>query len=124
VEPHADLLSAARYIMNQSSMQVELHHVRGHQDSTIHRPFTCDASLNIEVDLLAKGKLTLYMQGPRNFHIPWSQGTCYMNTQRVEKNFTTNIHNYINSQQISEYWRQCQNLTKGIWNTINWESIG
>jgi len=62
--------------------------------------------LNIEADLLAKEKLALYTQGPLQFHIPWSQGVCYMNTQRVEKNFNNNIRDYINGQWTSDYWRQ------------------
>jgi len=48
VEAHADLLSAT------NNLSIKLHHVKGHQDSKCFGPFTRDASLNIEANLLAK----------------------------------------------------------------------
>jgi len=57
---------------------VEFHHVKGHQDLSNFGPFTHDATLNIEADVLTQTKLTGYMPGLAIFHIPWSQGVCYI----------------------------------------------
>jgi len=90
-EAHADLLSAMRQLVHCSNLSVKLHHVKGHQDSKCFGPFTRDASLNIEADLLAKTKLESYQSGPSTFHIPWSQGVCYLGTKQVEKEFAKEI---------------------------------
>jgi len=42
------LLSAARYLMKHCGVQVDLHHVKGHQDTRTCGPFTRDATLKIE----------------------------------------------------------------------------
>jgi len=90
-EPHADLLSATHTLINNSTVKVELDHVKGHQDTNQLGPFTRDTSLNIEADLLAKTKLASYTSAPTYFHIPWSQGVCYIGTNRVEKDFGKQI---------------------------------
>jgi len=83
-DPHADLMSTTRTLLKISAVQVELVHVKGHQDKNILGPFTRDVMLNIEADQLACIKLTSYTTGPQQFHIPWSQGVCYTGAQRVE----------------------------------------
>ncbi len=83
-EPHADLMSTTQMLIMLSAIQVELVHVKGHQDTKTMGPFTRDAMLNIEADQLACTKLTSYTTGPTRFHIPWSQGVCYTGSQQVE----------------------------------------
>jgi len=100
VEAHADLLSAMRHLVHHSNLSVKLHHVKGHQDSKCFGPFTRDASLNIEADLLAKTKL----ESPSTFYIPWSQGVCYLGMKRVEKAFAKEIRDHINGQRTIDYW--------------------
>jgi len=86
-KPHANFISAARHLMLHGSMiKTNIIHVKGHQDTHQFGPFTRDATLNIEVDQLAKAKLEAYWPGPTMFHIPWSQGVCYTGNQRIEKN--------------------------------------
>jgi len=69
-KPHADLLSVARYLMQQSGVKVDLHHVTGHQDSKHMGPFTSNPLLNIEANQLAKEKLTTYQRVPQYFTSP------------------------------------------------------
>jgi len=76
-EPHADLLSVTRHLLQNCGVKVELIHMKGHQDNKDIGPLTRNATLNIEVDTLARAKLDTYCQGPNPFHIPWSQGACY-----------------------------------------------
>jgi len=71
--------------------KINLQHVKGHQDSKNFGPFTRDTMLNIEADKLAKEKLETYRTGPTIFHIPGSQGVCYVGKQRIEKDFATTI---------------------------------
>jgi len=49
---------------------------------------------------------------------------CYVGNRCIEKLFTLEIRDYINSQTTTNYWLQRCQLTKGIWKKINWESIG
>jgi len=65
-EFHTDLLLAPRALIKNSAVQIELQHVCGHQDSKQLGPFTQDATLNIEADLLAKTKLQMYTLVPGN----------------------------------------------------------
>jgi len=64
-EPHADLISTTRTLIMISAVQVELVHIKGHQDKNILGPLTRDATLNIEADQLARTKLTGYTTGPQ-----------------------------------------------------------
>jgi len=107
-----------------SNLTVQLHHVKGHQDSKHFGPHTRDASLNIEADGLAKKKLEDYKPGPKNFHIPWSQGVCYTGHHRTVKEFATTIRDHINGQATIAYWIKRRQLSQGIWNTFDWASIG
>jgi len=63
-EPHADLISTTRTLIKISAVQVELAHVKGHQDNKMLGPFTRDVMLNIKADHLARTKLTGYTTGP------------------------------------------------------------
>jgi len=84
-EPHTNLLSATRHLMKHCRAQIDLHHVKGHRDSKNFSPYTRDAMLNIEEDKLAKEKLKIYQSGPQTFHIPWSQGACYVRNHQIAK---------------------------------------
>jgi len=110
--------------MKHSRVFVDLHHIKGHQDSNSIGPFTRDATLNIKANLLVKTKLETYASGLAVFHIPWSQGVCYLGAQRVKKTFANEIWDFINGQKTTNYWRKQRALTQGIWNRIDWESIG
>jgi len=122
-EPHADLLSATRTLVQHSEVSVDLYHVKGHHASSNFGPLTCNATLNIEANQLAWTKLTLYTSSPVNFHIPWSQGVCYMGSHQMEKEFARTTQGHINGQLTKAYWEKCYNLLAGIWNWIDWESI-
>ncbi len=64
---------------------MELLHIRGHQDELYMGPLTWEASLNVEVDILAKEKLQQFQQGPTDYQIPFGQGCCYCGKLRVMK---------------------------------------
>jgi len=101
-EPHVDLLSATCLMICNSRIPVKLHHVKCQRDNHQFRPFNCDATLNIEVDLLAKTKLTTYTSVPAIFHIPWSQGACYIRNVQVEKDFGHQISDHINKYKLGK----------------------
>jgi len=111
-------------MITNSGVTIELYHVKGHQDKNQFRPFTCDAALNIEVDILPKTKLASCTLVLTFFHIPWRQGVCYIGTNRVEKDFGKQIWDHINGQATKRYWEKQLELTQGIWNKIDWESTG
>jgi len=90
-EAHASLLSATRHLLKQWGHQINLQHVKGHQDAKNFGPFTRDAMLNIKADKLSKEKLATYRKGPAIFQIPGSQGVCYAGKQRIETDFANTI---------------------------------
>ncbi len=95
-------------------VQVELEHVKGHQDNKLLGPLTRDAMLNVKADHMARTKLLEHTNGPNQFHIPWSQGVCYTGTQRVEKKFGNHIRDHINGLVTRAYWEKRWALTEGI----------
>jgi len=110
--------------MKHGSIQANLNHIKGHQDLKKIGPYTRDGTLNIKADTLAWEKLDTYQLGPKTFHIPWSQEVCYAGTHQIEKDFNTNIRNHLNGQKTIEYWTKQRLMSQGIWNKINWTSIG
>jgi len=81
---HADLLSATCWLLWHWG-EVELVHVRGHQDEQQSGPLMREALLNVEADLLAKEKLQRFQQGPKEYQIPFGQGCCYCGSSWVVK---------------------------------------
>jgi len=98
-------------------------HIEEHQDKNILGPFTRDAVLNIEADQLVCTKLTSYTTGPQQFHILWSQGVCYTGAQQVEKIGEHHMGSYQWPHHESILGIR-RDLMEGIWNHIDWESIG
>jgi len=123
-KPHTNLLSLTRHLMKKSNLKVHLHHVKGHQDSRNFRPYTRDATLNIEADRLARKKLEAYQPGPKNFHIPWSQGVCYTRHHQTVKDFSMTIRDHFNGQATINYWTKRRQMSQGIWNTFDRVLIG
>jgi len=103
-KPHADLLLATRHLMKHCGAQVDLHHIKGHQDSKKCGLYTRDVMLNIKAHKLAREKLETYQPGPKSFHIPWSQGVCYAGNHQIAKDFATTIRDHMNRQKTIEYW--------------------
>jgi len=84
-EAHADILSKARHLLEIFGYQIVLHHVKGHQDTPERQ------SSNVEADLLAKNKLTLYQQGLGEYQIPYGHSACYLGNQRIRKDLSNQI---------------------------------
>jgi len=85
--------------MKHCRAQVNLHHIKGHQDAKNFGPYTRDVMLNIEADKLAKEKLETYWPGSQTFHIPWSQGVCYVGNHQIAKDFANTIRDHMNGQK-------------------------
>jgi len=51
---HVDLLQASQQIINFTPCKINFTHAKGHQDGGHPTVLSCEAWLNIEVDLLAK----------------------------------------------------------------------
>jgi len=84
-EPHYDLLSGTRMLLNRCGYNVQLVHVLGHQDIGTPAVLSWEALLNIEADALAKHKLTRYTPGQMQYTVPFSFGGCYLDNHRVVK---------------------------------------
>jgi len=49
-------------------------------------------------------------------HVIWER--------QIEKSFAKEIRDYVNGQTTTDYWIKRREVTKGIWKTIDWDSIG
>jgi len=65
---------------------------------------TRDAWLNVEVDLLAKQKLSTPYMGPVRYRIPGNPWSCYTGTKRVVKQLSATLRQHINGQATLAYW--------------------
>jgi len=122
-EPHYDLLSRTHHLLTDCSYLVHLEYIKGHQDNGVTTVLTWAATLNIEADLLAKDKLSRYMDGPRVYYLPFAYGTCYMAQQHVVKNLQSVLRSHISGLPAIKYWQQRRKLLAAIWSTIDWPSF-
>jgi len=103
-EPHADLISATRTLIKISAVQLELVHIKGHQDKNILGPFTRDMTLNIEADQLTCTKLNLLHNWTTTIpHTVEPRSLLYRSTAHG-KNFGNTIRDHINSLATKAYW--------------------
>jgi len=77
-KPHYDLLSGTHHLLTDCSYLVHLEYIKGHQDNGVTTVLTWAATLNIEVDLLAKDKLARYADGPRVYYLPFGCIWCLL----------------------------------------------
>jgi len=81
VDPHAahyDLIGAIRTICKELPIKIKFEHVKGHQDSRQLTALTRLATMNVEMDAVAKQTIDAAAIGPKQYqlgHEPW---VCYM----------------------------------------------
>ncbi len=76
-KPHADLLTAAKTLIDMSPYQIILAFVRGHQDTGYPTVLIHDAWLNVEVDLIAKETVKTPFASPQFYKLPSNSWGCY-----------------------------------------------
>jgi len=123
-EPHYDMLSAAKNLMLDSSYQVQLVFVRGHQDSTYPTALSRDAWLNIEADTLAKAKTSLPHVGPHTYKLPGFPWGCYVGSKRVVKQLAQSLRTHVNGQATLKYWATKKQWLPDRLQTVDWSSLG
>jgi len=88
-ELHGDLLSGAQALMHQWGIKVILVHVKGHQDGKRPTILACDATLNVEANVMARDKLARFRPRPSCYWIPFGTGLCYLGKNWTVKQQTT-----------------------------------
>jgi len=124
MELHADLLQAARTLIDTSAYTIQLKFVGSHQDNGIPTALTRDAWLNIEANTLAKQKLTSTHTRPILYKLPGNPWSCYVGMERVVKQLHQSLQKTINRQEMIHYWEQCKNLTPASIQTVDWTVFG
>jgi len=123
-EPHANLLVAARSLMQSCGYQVELVFVHGHQDNGQLTVLTRDAWLNVEADSLVKQKVTQPNIGPKYYKLPSNLWSCYIGTDQIVKQFTITLHSFIHGKEAFDYWTKCKQMNKEQLQEIDWIALG
>jgi len=119
-EPHVDLLTAARELLNSSRYKVELRYVQGHQDNSHLTVLSRDAWLNIEVDLIAKQKASTPHMGPIHYKLPGNPWGCYADSHQM---LDTALWMAINGWETQAYWTQQKNPSLNQLKQVNWLSL-
>ena len=127
---HSDMLAIATKLRQQLSMNITLHHVKGHQDNSTHyNALPLPARLNIQMDALAKTyrshiQRTLStedwhhaLQHPLTF-IP-----VYHDNNLISGNPKTSIYKHIMQKQQVEYWIGKHKFPQTSAASIAWPSI-
>jgi len=123
-EPHADLLQAARTLIDTSAYTLQHKFVCGHQDNGLPTVLPRDAWLNIEADQQAKKKLTSTHTGPIWYQVPGNPWSCYVGTERVVKQLHQSLRKTINGHDTIHYWEQRKKLTPASIRTVDWPAFG
>jgi len=121
-EPHANILSAIVNMRKQIMCSITFQHVYGHQDTGYATVLGRDATLNVEMDLLAKAKIEEEAE-PRNFWIPFEGWTCYIGNRKIIKQVQPRLHEHINGAPLGKHWTRTRWLGQGMIQQVDWESV-
>jgi len=123
-ELQVDILTAAWKLISESTYNITLMFVKGHQDTSYPTVLTRDAWLNVEADLLAKNKLVKPYAGPVRYRLPGNPWSCYMGQTRVVKQLTAMLRHHINGQAMLTYWENRRKLPQQVLQQVDWTSFG
>jgi len=122
MEAHYNLLAAIQELQRQSPILSTIIHVKGHQDLGVTMVLSRLATMNIEMDEIAKHtvNMTKAQKGPSTIpEEPWS---CAIKGRKLVKNIEKQLHKHINSPAIIGYWKTKQQGQQA--KAINWEAMG
>jgi len=124
IEPHANLLEAARHLIQICGYHIELVFVRGHQNTGQPMVLTHNAWLNVKVDQLAKQKVIIPHTGLLVYKLPGNKWGWYTETKHIVKQVTATLQMFINGWECQEYWAMHKNLSPKQLMEVYWMPLG
>jgi len=94
-EKHYDLISALRQMRRLLPITLGFKHVKGHQDSGLMMVLTREAWMNIEMDKVAKSKVSTDGPLQQLYSIPYEGWICYLEGMRVIKNLMETLCKHV-----------------------------
>jgi hypothetical protein len=124
-DSHHDILGAIRYQWAQSKILWKARHVYGHQDEvTPATQLDRWATLNIEMDELAKLHMHEAIRRPRHYlieHEPWS---LWFGGKKITKNLSSTLYDLVHAEEAKQYWLTKESISEQVIQSTNWEAIG
>jgi hypothetical protein len=103
-KPDADLITAIRFIKQQSNITYQFKHVKGHQSATTDNPLDVWANLNNQMDKAAKLQHQHYeLDGDSIYGAPWA---IYINKLKLTSNIPQSIRKHCATKDIKVYWEK------------------
>jgi len=121
-EPHMDLISAIHKVKNRLKSQLIFKHVHRHQDTGQAMALEWDATLNVEMDTWAKGKIE-DTAGPALYTIPFEGWTCYIGSRKIIKQWQLTLWEHINKKQLCQHWQQKQKFGNRVSDQVDWTLV-
>ena len=127
---HVDLIRACRRIIQQLPIQVQLVHVKGHQDSKSNRPLDPLERLNVAADTIAKQYLDdLWLQAEAGTLPPcpseiFQEGTrIYIDQTKITSRPGPRVRHAVFAHPMRDYLDEKGWLDSAAFDLVNWEAI-
>jgi len=121
-EAHHDLISAIKNLRAAIPLQVTFTHVKGHQDQGLITALPRLAWMNIEMDGLAKQKLSQGERTANNDPIPFEGWTCRIEGLRVIKHLPKALRRHLYGKIILNHWATKARFSPQATQAVDWES--
>ena len=121
--PSRDIVAAIRHMVQNSPVQWQPKHVKGHQDSD--RKATLDewAIGNIQVDKDANITRESMAEAPPETHLPGELWSLEIHGRKVVSNITDELYIQCYAQQAYQYWIQRGRINPDTYKKIDWGAL-
>ena len=121
--PSRDLVAAIRHMINQSTVQWEPKHVKGHQNRK-NNTFLDEWALgNIQVDTDANIAREAMNEIPADTHLPGEMWSLEIQDRKVVSNITEELYNQCYFPQAYQYWAQRGRIQPNSQHRIDWTAL-
>mgnify|MGYP003460263465 FL=1 len=105
---HFDLISAIRRLMRDSPIEIELFHIKGHQDDVAFNVLDRFETLNVVMDSQAKAHWTMVQDDDADFarheRIPGEGWPLWLGFEKSTGEIRTPITEHVHSSELEQYW--------------------
>jgi len=121
-EAHHDLISTIKNLQTVLPLKTSFIHVKGHQDQSMIMALPQLAWMNIEMDSLAKQKLSQAERITMNDQIPFNGWTCRIEGQCIIKHLPKALCCHLNGKIILNHWATKSRFSTKATQAVDWES--
>jgi len=121
---HYDLIRAIQLLQKELPIQLKFEHVKGHTDFGIPTALTILASMNAEMDAVAKRMIDKEAVGPKRYKIPGELWCCYVEGQWLTQQVAAHLRVHINRITIEAHWDKKVHYKTGHKSMIDYKMAG